>query len=63
MVTSCDCRQDLVLVAIFNQSCIEACADLSAGVVVQKDILVIHENFMNGHKSQCTTVVAESDRH
>lgn len=28
--------------------------------MLQKDVLVIHENFMNGNKFQCTIVVAET---
>lgn len=55
-------------VALIHQSCIETQADLSAGVVLQKDACVIPENLVYGRSQQTTqqvliNVLPETDRH
>lgn len=45
-------RLETKLEALMCQSCVETCADLSAGVMVRKDLIVSHENFGNGQSQR-----------
>lgn len=38
--------------ALVYQSCVERCEDLHAGVMVQKDLTVIHDNFIHGQSQR-----------
>lgn len=54
--------------ALIQQSCVKMCADLSAGVAVQKHTPPIHENFVNGQSQRTNQralikAAAENDRH
>lgn len=53
--------------ALMYQSCVKLCTDLNAGIMLRKDALAIHENFIYDQSQQMTQQVlkknAETDHH